>query len=125
VGAIADAVLERWFTPALRADHPDTFEWAARMLRETPPEGYAGCCEAIRDADLRDRLDAVGAPTLVIAGADDTAAPPEHGKLIRDSIPDAQLVIVSQARHLANVEQPKEVTRAAMAHLEPVSRVGG
>ena len=125
VGAIADAVLERWFTPALRADHPDTFEWAARMLRETPPEGYAGCCEAIRDADLRDRLNAVGAPTLVIAGADDTAAPPEHGKLIRDSIPDAQLVIVSQARHLANVEQPKEVTRAAMAHLEPVSRVGG
>jgi 3-oxoadipate enol-lactonase len=125
VGAIADAVLERWFTPTFGVDHPDTFEWAGRMLRETPPEGYAGCCEAIRDADLRDRLDAVGATTLVIAGADDPAAPPEHGKLIRDSIPDAQLVIVSQARHLANVEQPEEVTRAVMAHLEPVSRMGG
>jgi 3-oxoadipate enol-lactonase len=95
------------------------------MLRETPPEGYAGCCEAIRDADLRDRLVAVRAPTLVVAGADDPAAPPEHGRLIRDSIPNAQLVIVSQARHLANVEQPEEVTRAVMAHLEPVSRIGG
>jgi pimeloyl-ACP methyl ester carboxylesterase len=61
----------------------------------------------------------------VIAGADDPAAPPENGKLIRDSIPDAQLVIVSQARHLTNVEQPEEVTRAVMAHLEPVSRMGG
>jgi 3-oxoadipate enol-lactonase len=125
VGAIADAVLERWFIPALRGDHPDTFEWAGRVLRETPPEGYAGCCEAIRDADLWDRLDDVRATTLVIAGADDPAAPPENGKLIRDSIPDAQLVIVSQARHLTNVEQPEEVTRAVMAHLEPVSRMGG
>jgi 3-oxoadipate enol-lactonase len=124
VGAIADAVLERWFTPALRTDHPDTFEWAGSMLRETPPEGYAGCCEAIRDADLRDRLDAVRAPTLVVAGADDPAAPPEHGELIRDSIPDAQLAIVSRARHLANVEQPEELTRAVLDHLEPVSQMG-
>jgi len=61
----------------------------------------------------------------VIAGADDPAAPPAHGKLIRDSIPDAQLVIVSQARHLANVEQTEEVTRVVMAHLEPESRMGG
>ena len=31
-------------------------EKAARMLRETNPEGYAGCCAAIRDMDLRSRL---------------------------------------------------------------------
>ena len=121
VGAIADAVLERWFTPVFRADRPEVYEWAGRMLRETPPEGYAGCCEAIRDADLRDRLGAVRAPTLVIAGADDPAAPPEQAELIRDSIPDARLVVVEQAAHLANVEQPKEITRALLDHLEPVS----
>ena len=76
VGAIADAVLQRWFTPVFQADQPHTFESAGRVLRETPPEGYAGCCEAIRDADLRDRLGNVRAPTLVVAGADDPAAPP-------------------------------------------------
>src|SRR5215210_4399381 len=32
-------------------------------------------------------------PTLVVAGPDDPAAPPEHGGLIRDPLPDAQLVI--------------------------------
>src|SRR5215218_569927 len=32
VGAIADAVVERWFTPAFRADRPETVEWAGRML---------------------------------------------------------------------------------------------
>ena len=39
VGAIADAVLERWFIPALRGDHPDTFEWAGVCCGRHPPRG--------------------------------------------------------------------------------------
>jgi 3-oxoadipate enol-lactonase len=91
------------------------------LARFVPPEGYAGCCEAIRDADLRDRLVAVGVPKLAVAGADDPAAPSEHGGLIRDPLPDAQLAIAPQARHLANVEQPEEITRAVLAYLGPLT----
>ena len=122
VDAIADAVLERWFTPGFREDRPDVVEWGGNMLRNTPAEGYAGCCEAIRDADLHSKLGAIRAPTLVIAGADDPAAPPDAAELIRDSIPDARLVVVEQAAHLANVEQPVAVTRAVLEHLEPVAK---
>jgi 3-oxoadipate enol-lactonase len=122
VDAIADAVLERWFTPAFREDRPHVVQWAESMLRATPAEGYASCCEAIRDADLRSKLEAIRAPTLVIAGADDPAAPPDAAELIRDSIPDARLVVVDQAAHLANVEQPEAVTRAVLEHLEPVAK---
>jgi 3-oxoadipate enol-lactonase len=121
VGAIADAVLERWFTPPFRKSHPEVVQWAGGMLRNTPAEGYAGCCEAIRDTDLRSRLGAIRAPTLAVAGADDPAAPPKEAELIRDSIPDARLVVVEQAAHLANVEQPEAVTRAVLDHLEPVA----
>ncbi len=117
VGAVADAVVERWFTPQFRASRPDTFKWAGRMLRDTDPEGYAGCCEAIRDMDLRDRLASITAPTLVISGADDPAIPPEHGELIRDAIPGASFEVVPDAAHLANVEQPGEITRAVLDHL--------
>jgi len=119
VGAVADAVVERWFTPQFRASRPETFEWAGRMLRETDAEGYAGCCEAIRDMDLRDRLARITAPTLVISGADDPATPPEHGELIRDAIPGAGFEVVPNAAHLANVEQPEEITRAVLGHLDP------
>lgn len=122
VEAIADAVLERWFTPAFRESHQDVVEWAGSMLRGTSAEGYAGCCEAIRDADLRGKLGAVRAPTLVVAGADDPAAPVEEAELIRDSIPDARLVVVEQAAHLANVEQPEAITQAVLEHLDPVAR---
>lgn len=119
VAEIADAVLERWFTPDFHESHKDIVEWAGRMLRDTPPEGYAGCCEAIRDADLQDRLGAIHAPTLVIAGADDPAAPVDKAKFIRDSISGARLEVVPQSAHLANVEQPEAVTREILAHMQP------
>ena len=122
VAEIADDVLERWFTPALRASQPDVVEWAKRMLLDTPAEGYAGCCEAVRDADLRSRLGDIRAPTLVIAGADDPAAPPEQAKLICDSIPHARLMVLEQAAHLANVEQPRAVTSALLDHLDAGGR---
>jgi 3-oxoadipate enol-lactonase len=122
VGAIANAVLERWFTPPFRESRPEVVEWARGMLSNTPAEGYAGCCEAIRDADLRSRLETIRAPTLVVAGADDPAAPVEEAELIRDSISDAHLVVVEQAAHLANVEQPEAVTQALLEHLEPAAK---
>jgi 3-oxoadipate enol-lactonase len=90
------------------------------MLQETPAEGYAGCCEAVRDADLRDRLGTISAPTLVIAGADDPTAPPDQAGLIRDSIPTASLEVIPDAAHLANIEQPEAVTQAILDHLSPV-----
>jgi 3-oxoadipate enol-lactonase len=124
VGAVADAVLERWFTPAFRTSRPDVVEWARRMLLNTPGEGYAGCCEAVRDADLSGRIGMISAPTLVIAGADDPAAPPDQAGLVRDSIPGASLKVIPDAAHLANIEQPEAVTQAILDHLSLVVREG-
>jgi 3-oxoadipate enol-lactonase len=122
--AVADAVLERWFTPAFRTSRPDVVERARRMLLDTSAEGYAGCCEAVRDADLGGRLGTISVPTLVIAGADDPAAPPDQAELIRDSIPNASLEVIPDAAHLANIEQPEAITQAILDHLSPAVREG-
>ncbi|HEX3592413.1 MAG TPA: 3-oxoadipate enol-lactonase [Pseudonocardiaceae bacterium] len=110
--SITEAALGRWFTPAFT----DTEPYAA-MLAATPDEGYAGCCEAIAAMDLRSRLPAITAPTLVIAGAQDPATPPEHGRFIADTIPDARLAVLPDASHLANAERPAEVTGLLVEHL--------
>lgn len=115
--ALVDSVVVRWFTPEFFSVHPETVEKAAAMLRGTDPEGYAGCCAAIRDMDLRDRLGQIRAPTLVISADEDPATPPEHGELIRDSIPGASFEVIPGASHLANIEQPEAVTRAILDHL--------
>lgn len=122
--AISEAVLERWFTPEFRTSAPETIEWAGHMLKDTPAEGYAGCCEAIRDMALRERLGKIQASTLVIAGADDAATPQDHAEVVRDSIPDARLEVTPRAAHLANVEQPDAVTQAILGHLDPVAGRG-
>lgn len=116
--ALVDAVIERWFTPAFRLENPEVVGRMARTLRETDPEGYAGCCAAIRDMDLRDRLPSIEAPTLVVSAAEDPATPPEHGELIRNAIPGARFEVVPRASHIANVEQPERITGLILTHLE-------
>jgi 3-oxoadipate enol-lactonase len=118
MAALVDGVIQRWFTSAFSQENPATVEKMAATLRETDPEGYAGCCAAIRDMDLRDRLPSIEAPTLVVSGAEDPATPPEHGKLIRDAIPGARFEVVPRAAHIANVERPEEIIQLILTHLE-------
>ena len=70
------------------------------MLAGTPAEGYAGCCEALAELDLRDRLAAIEAPTLVVTGDGDPVAPPETGAQLAASISGARHVtIAGRASH--------------------------
>jgi 3-oxoadipate enol-lactonase len=87
------------------------------MLTTTPPEGYARCCEALAAWDARERISAIAAPTLVVAGADDRATPVEHAELIASRIPGARLQVLEHAAHLANVEQAEAFTGALLEHL--------
>ena len=110
VEAVADAVLERWFTPGFARTHTEVIERMRTQLIATPREGYAGCCEAIAAMDLTGDLPSITAPTLVIAGADDPSTPPEHGRRIAELVPGARFELVEDARHIANVEQPTVLT---------------
>jgi 3-oxoadipate enol-lactonase len=110
--SIADLAVSRWFTPAFT--DPDRY---VAMLAATPDEGYAACCAAIAAMDLRPLLAEITAPTLVVSGHDDPATPPEHGRLIADSIPGARFTEVADASHLASVERPDDVTKLLLDHL--------
>ncbi|MEV4808951.1 3-oxoadipate enol-lactonase [Micromonospora avicenniae] len=118
VAAIADGVVARWFTPAYAATRPDVVDAHRAMLAATPADGYAACCEAIATMDLRDDLRQIEAPTLVVAGADDPATPVEHARAIVERIPQARLAVVEDAAHLANVEQPEQVSRLMSEHFD-------
>ena len=116
--AVADSVVVRWFTPALPREQPETVARFRAMLVETPPEGYARCCEALGAWDARERLSAISVPTLVIAGAEDPATPVEHAELLASRIPGARLHVLEHAAHLANVECADDYTRVVLEHLQ-------
>jgi 3-oxoadipate enol-lactonase len=117
MASISAAVISRWFTPAYAALAPAVVAGIRAGLERTDPEGYAGCCEAIADMDLRPDLPSITAPALVIAGADDPATPPEYGAAIASRIDGARLEVIPGAAHLAAVSAPDPVTAALTGHL--------
>jgi 3-oxoadipate enol-lactonase len=116
---VADAVVARWLTPAFAQGRPEVRAWLLGMLTAQPPAGYAACCGAIERMDLRGELGRIGAPTLVVAGGDDSATPLENARTIAAGIPGARLEVVPSAAHLASVERAEEVTRLLLDHLDP------
>ncbi len=115
--AVAAPVVARWYTDAFRARQPERVAAAEAMVAATPAEGYAACCEVIGTMDLRSELPSITAPTLALAGADDVATPPWQLQLIADSVSDGRLLVVPEAAHLANDEQPDAVNAALLDHL--------
>jgi 3-oxoadipate enol-lactonase len=117
--AVADLVVGRWFTSGFAARRPELVAAMRAMFVSTPAEGYAAACQAIARMDLEQSLPSISAPTLVVVAAADPSIPAEHGRRIADAIPDACLMTVEDAAHLANVERPDEITRLILGHLDP------
>ena len=115
--SVAEAVVARWFTPGWAAAHADVVASARAMVAGTDDAAYAGCCHALAVWDHRDRLPAISAPTLVVAGEDDLATPVEpHARTIAAGVPGARLKIVPGA-HLATIESADAVNALLVEHL--------
>ncbi|MBE9637093.1 3-oxoadipate enol-lactonase [Salipiger mangrovisoli] len=116
VGALADAILERWFTPGFRESDPQFAAWK-NMLVRTPVEGYVGCCAAIAGADLTESTRALTLPVLAMAGAEDGSTPPE---LVRGTagLCGADFALIEGAGHIPCVEQPVATARLITDFLE-------
>ncbi|PSM18647.1 3-oxoadipate enol-lactonase [Nitratireductor sp. StC3] len=109
IASLADAIMERWFTPAYRSpDNPDYAGYVA-MLTRTPADGYAGTCAALRDADLTAGTAALTLPTLCVVGDQDGSTPPDLVRSTADLIAGARFEIVRDAGHLPCIEQPDAV----------------
>ena len=119
---IAGPVVARWFSPAWAAAHRDVVAESEAMVAATTDVGYTACCAALAVWDHRDRLPAITAPTLVVAGADDLATPVDpHARTIAAGIPGARLEVVAGA-HLANIESAAAVNALLVEHLTATGR---
>lgn len=115
---LVESTAQRWFTPEFPRTNPERANELLDQLAATPPEGYAGCCEALAGFDAAGRLDEITTPTRVIAGADDPVTPPSVGETLRAGVPGADLVVIDDASHIANVARPEAFNTAVLEHLE-------
>lgn len=81
-------------------------------------EGYTWQVQAIIAWQSYGRLSQITAPTLVIHGETDKLVPPENGRLIAETIPGAELLILPKASHIFVTDQTEASIEAVLSFLK-------
>lgn len=117
MGAVREAVLERFLSDDYRRKYPHTTQEISDVLTETNADGYRGCCAALRDADLHERVASIRAPSLIITGELDESTPPTQAEELHALIAGSELAVIAGASHLSNIERRDEFTRLLLEFL--------
>jgi pimeloyl-ACP methyl ester carboxylesterase len=72
----------------------------------------------LHNPKLRGRLGRISAPALVVHGRHDGIVPRAHAEAYLAGIPDARLVDLDAAAHMATLERPAEVATLIHSHLQ-------
>jgi len=84
----------------------------------TPKHGMVQQMQAILGHDTYERLPQIKVPTLVITGKEDGLVPPENSVTLAQRIPNADLVLLSNASHLFNIELPEATAEAVTGFIQ-------
>jgi 3-oxoadipate enol-lactonase len=116
IEALADAVMERWFTAHFRTARSTELAGMRAMLTRTPRQGYLAACGALKRADLRPYAGRIQAPTLCLVGDQDGSTPPALVKETAALIPGSRFEVIEGAGHLPNVEKPEVLAKLVAEH---------
>jgi 3-oxoadipate enol-lactonase len=117
-----EPTLARWFTRGFIERAPLNVARIATMIAGTSVAGYAAAIEAIQGLDTLGRLSSVDVPALVVTGQQDPVATPEVATTLSQHLRHSQLVVLPDAAHLSNVEQPVAFAEIVGAFLERTAR---
>jgi 3-oxoadipate enol-lactonase len=120
IPGLVEGTLKRWFTPGFIARDPASVDKVRRMILGTGVEGYFGCAAAVRDLAQTTMLLRIKAPTLILVGRDDPACTVEQSTVLKRMIDGSEMVVIENAAHLANIEQPEAFNRALRSFIDRV-----
>jgi len=101
---------------------PELVAELVEIMAEVRPAGYRAAAIALGNTDLTAQLAAIRAPTVVIHGECDGVVPLSTARHVADAIPGSRLVVISEAGHVANQEQPAAFNAAVRRFLREFSR---
>jgi pimeloyl-ACP methyl ester carboxylesterase len=102
---------QAYFDPQFAPPERDLLTDAELLTVATNREASArfGWLPCFYDPKLRQRLDRIKAPTLVIWGADDRLTTPGYGRQLASELPSAQYVEIADCGHFPHIERPSAV----------------
>ncbi len=110
--AEADEPPEQWATSYLDGFFagpvaPDLVDELVAIMCDSRPAGIKPMVRAFAEADLRDALPDLTAPTLLLYGERDTRAPLTVARDLEARIPHSELVVLPDVGHVCNIEAPE------------------
>jgi len=109
LGAIADMVMERWFSPGFQQQRADELAGWRNLFLRSDPLGYAATCATLRDTDLTAEIRGIATPTLVVAGEADRSTPVALVRACAAAISGARFEILPDTGHIPSIERPDEL----------------
>lgn len=103
--AVSGPAMDRWFSPAFLADHPETVAGFRERFDACDPEGYAACCEALGRTDLREQVPEMYVPSIVLSGTEDEVTTVADAAFLEERLPNARKVLAEGAKHLLTTER--------------------
>jgi pimeloyl-ACP methyl ester carboxylesterase len=118
---VIEKMLPRLFGKATLEEHPERVESLRAAMAQSSPRGVAAALRgmALR-TDRRPMLARISVPTLALVGEQDAITPPDEVKTLASAIPDARLVIIPRAGHLAPYENPAAANTAILEFVASV-----
>jgi 3-oxoadipate enol-lactonase len=120
LSGLVDGTISRWFTAPFIERAPEDIEKVRQMILGTNVDGYIGCGSAVRDMAQSTMLLKIKAPTLVLSGRHDPACTVEQGIVLNRLIDGSQMVIIEEAAHLSNIEQPAIFNKTVREFIDSV-----
>lgn len=118
LGAIADIVMDRWFSPGFQQQHPDELALWRNLFLRSDPLGYAATCATLRDTDLSADISRIATPTLVVAGEADRSTPPDLVRACAAAIAGARFETLPDVGHIPSIEQPAALAALVQGFLK-------
>ena len=117
---ILEQTMATWFTQQRLDTGGEIVDKVRQMILNTDVEGYITCVEALKGLDYKSSLATVIVPTLYVVGDQDGLHPDEMAEFAKLT-PDAEFVILDNAAHLSNMEQPSMFNRSVLKFLLDVN----
>jgi 3-oxoadipate enol-lactonase len=119
MAGIVDAMLPKLLSPETVSKRPEVVKRVRDMMLHTNPEGAAAALRGMAEReDQTDRLSQINVPTLIVVGREDPITPPADSEKMHQLISGSKLVVIENASHVSNIEQPDQFNRALIEFLK-------
>ena len=122
IAGLVEGTIKRWFTAPFIERAPKDIEKVRQMILGTNVDGYMACGSAVRDMAQSTMLLKIKTPTLVLSGQYDPACTVDQGTVLHRLIDGSKMVVLQDAAHLSNIEQPAAFNSALRAFIDSVDQ---